>query len=221
MQYFLIFFIIILTPFQIFSKGRLIEVCGIDGTGKSTFIQDIKEALIEKGRKVTILRPVSGHPAIYKLLNELDSLPSEGVSPKIQDRIERFKSDYFLFEFLKKKDQITKLLLEDYDVLCDRYLFSFRTYQECFNQSTEEEFLKDFPKADIVFFVNVPVEIAIQRINERSTPPASYENLTFLKKAQKVFLKNMNKYSRIVLINGENNRKINVEEALSSLNEWK
>lgn len=203
-----------------FPVGRLIEVCGIDGAGKSTFIQDINTALISEGRKVTILRPVSGDPTINKFLDELDAIKKATDCQEFQERIDKFKSEYYLLTFLNHKAIVDRLLLEDYDILCDRYLFSFKTYQECFNQNNDQdqELLKILPEADVTFLLIVPVDLAMSRIEAKGNP-APYENPIFLEKAQQVFLKSAPLQPNLIYLHGDDARAINIKKALFILKE--
>ena len=220
MYYFLILFSLFILPFRIFSDGRLIEVCGIDGSGKSTFIQDMKDALCEKGQKVIVLKPLSGDPAVYKFLDELDALKSSTADPELHKRIDRFKSEYFFLGMLNHKLLIDRYISEGYDVLCDRYVFSYKTYQECFDQSLKEDevLLSQLPKEKVTFLLTAPVEVAMSRIEAKGIP-ASYENPVFLGKAQEIFLREAIDYPHLVHLNGNGTRQSNVDEALSVLEE--
>ncbi|PIS03187.1 MAG: hypothetical protein COT85_03970 [Chlamydiae bacterium CG10_big_fil_rev_8_21_14_0_10_42_34] len=220
MYYFLILSSLLILPFKIFSDGRLIEVCGIDGSGKSTFIQDMKDALTEKGRKVIVLKPLSGDPAVYKFLDELDALKANTADRELHERIDRFKSEYFFLGMLNHKPLIDRYISEGYDVLCDRYIFSYKTYQECFDQSLKEDetLLSQLPKEKITFLLTAPVEVAMSRIEAKGAP-ASYENPVFLGKAQEIFLREANHYPHLVHLNGNGTRQSNLDEALSVLEE--
>jgi dTMP kinase len=217
MNYFMLVLFLFFIPFKAFPEGYLIEVCGIDGSGKSTFIQDLKSALTEKGRKVVILKPLSGNPAIYKLFDEFDVLSSLS-DDKLSERVDQFKSDYFFFSLLTHKFVIDRYLSEDYVVLCDRYIYSYKTYQECFDQSIKEDetLLNKLPVGKNIFLITVPIEIAISRIESRESV-ASYENTVFLKRAQDIFLRDAGQYPNLVHLDGSAMRQSNVDIALSIL----
>lgn len=216
MKYLNLIFCLVL-PFQIFASGRLIEVCGIDGSGKTTFVQDLYKALSAKGQKVVKIKPLSGNPIACSFLEEIDELEDKIEHLKIQGRVNSFKSEYFFLELINTVTIIQKYLSEGYDVICDRYLFSFRTYQECFNQKNldHEAILKILPQADVTFLISVPVSLAVSRI-EQAGKPAFYENSIFLGKAQEIFFRDMLQYNPIE-INGEDDRSLNIEKALNVL----
>jgi thymidylate kinase len=219
-MYYLLILCSLILPFQIFSEGRLIEVCGIDGAGKSTFIQDLNEALTANGRKVIVLKPLSGDPMICKFLDELDALKNNIEDLKLHERIDQFKSEYFFLGLLANKPIIDRYLLNGYDILCDRYLFSFKTYQESFNQSivNEDSILNNLPKEHLIFLLTVPIDVAIDRIEKKGNP-TPYENPIFLGKAQKIFLRELNRYPHLVHLNGNEPRESNIQKALSLLEE--
>lgn len=218
MYYFFVACLLLILSVKGFSDGRLIEVCGIDGSGKSTFIQDMKDSLTENGRKVVILKPLSGDPAVYKFLDELDELKAKTENQELHERIDRFKSDYFFLGMLNHKSLIDRYISEGYDVLCDRYIFSYKTYQESFEQDIKRDdaLLSQMPKEDIIFLLTAPIEVVISRIKSKG-PSASYENPVFLEKAQQIFVREARNYPHLVHLNGNGARQSNVDEALTAL----
>ncbi len=217
----LIFFLItFFAPLNFMFAGTLIEVCGIDGSGKSTFIKDLYSSLLIQNKKVIVITPLRGDPKCYAFLNSMDDLKINASNEEISKRIEQFKAIFFLLSFVNQKYVINDLL-QKYDyVISDRYLFSFRTYQEAFDQYflQDEAILAELPKADITFFVDVPIDICIQRLNKREHLDF-YENFDFLKNAQNIFHKNLDNYTNLIFINGEVEREQNIKRALEQLGE--
>jgi dTMP kinase len=218
MRNLLIFLLSIFFTIPLLAKGRLIEICGIDGAGKTTLASDIAQALNAKGRKAIVLKPISGNPLIYKLLDELDILKNATEHESVSQRIDRFKNDYFFLTFLNQKDRINHLMEDDYDVICDRYIFSFKTYQECFDQLTYEDevLFTELPKADMTCLITVSVDLAVSRIEERGNP-ASYENPVFLQRAREIFLRDANSWENLMHLDGTNSRELNTKNVLLML----
>lgn len=210
-----IFIIILaLSPIHIFARGQLIEICGIDGAGKTTFAQDLKEALILKGRKAVIMRPISGDPEYLKKINSL----VKKCDIQTKQRIDSFKSEYFILDVLANQAVIENYLEQDIDVICDRYTFSFITYRTCFKQTQERDFplLQECLKADHIFLMTIPIDKALERIQKRDIQSA-HENREFLSQAQYLFLKNAENYPKLSFLNGLNQREENVITAIERI----
>lgn len=142
-------------------KGKLIVFEGIDGTGKSTHINRLKEKLEERGvRVVTGYEPTHGQWG--KKLRESAStgrLPiEEEVSLFLKDRQEHVEN------------VIAPALARGEWVLLDRYYLSMMAYQGARGQDTaairraNEEFA---PIPDMVIWLDIPVEVAFERIGSR------------------------------------------------------
>ncbi len=216
MRLILLFCIQLFLLSPIFCSGKLIEVCGIDGAGKTTFINDLYSRLTQENKKVIIIKPLRGDPEILLFLNQLNL--SYTAQPETQKRIEQFKGSYFFLALLTMKDKLERLP-EEYDfIICDRYLFSFRTYQECFGQYTEadELLLAELPLANISFFITTPVDTALQRIHKRTEISAN-ENKIFLEEAQKLFNINAEKYFPLICLKGTEDRLLNLKKALFAI----
>lgn len=220
LQHLIIFFSLLLMPFHILHGATLVEVAGIDGSGKTTFIKALGDALTAQGKKVIILSPLRGDSSVYGFLDKIEDIKNNTSKAEIHDRIDRFKSGFFLLSFLTYGPLI-KTLDSEYDfIICDRYLFSFRTYQEAFNQleDSDEALLGEMPNADITLMLTVPIDLAIKRLQERGKMSA-YENPAFLERAQTIFLRDAGNYQNLFRINGEEEWELKVEKALAAIEE--
>lgn len=152
-------------------KGRFWVIEGLDGCGKSTQLELLKEKLDRKGITHKYIHFPMLNQGIYgTLVAEFlrgEYGPVEAVHPKLvallfaNDRMEHIAT-------------INRWLDEGYDVLADRYVYSNIAFQ-CAKLKDEEEkkrlkeWILDFefntnrlPRPDRCFFLNVPFE-AVQR----------------------------------------------------------
>lgn len=207
-----LFLFVLHIPFVLFAQGKLIEICGIDGCGKSTLIQDLKEELTKKGQPCVVIKPVSGDKNFMSILSRMESSLQDSPSHEVHKRLEKLKNDYYFLEFYANSHLIKSYLKQDYYVLCDRYTFSYLTYQESFNvlTSQDKEAILDYPKADLVVLITLPIDVAMERLNQREQK-APYENPQFLAKAQNIFIREKSKYPHLLHIKGDAARDTNLK----------
>ncbi len=200
------------------SAGRLIEVCGIDGAGKTTFSCALKKELTERGYKVLKVSPLKGDCCVYPFISNISTLQNKSENIFVKELVENFKSDFFKLSFLIEACNIERALREYDYVLCDRYVFSFLTYQKCFNQENphDKALLADIPQPDYSFLITVPIDVAVMRTTERGEPE-DYENAEFLREAQQIFLNNCHLHLPLFLIDGELPVRENIDRAISVL----
>lgn len=167
-------------------KVRLIAFEGCDGTGKSTQAALLTKRLSTEGLRVKMLKfpnydsPSSGPVKMY-LGGELAKDPN-AVSPYAAsmlyavDRFCSFRSDW-------KKDYEDGILL-----VSDRYTTSNMIFQGAKLQSPERkaylEWLKDteykklgLPVPDLVFYLDLPVEVSEKLLKQRSVRTGQDEDI--------------------------------------------
>ena len=115
-------------------RGLFIVFEGIDGAGKTTQINNLKEYLESKGRKVHITAEPTGFATgvlIRRALSgEIKKSECEMAALFVVDRINH-NTD--------AECGIEKMLADGYDVLCDRYYYSSLAYQ---GSATDFEWVK-------------------------------------------------------------------------------
>ncbi|MBS0585544.1 MAG: hypothetical protein JSR76_04505 [Verrucomicrobia bacterium] len=183
-----LFFYFIIFPVSIFSQGKLIEVCGIDGAGKTTLIQGLKKSIESKGYSVFVLKPNRGDDSFYPFLSCITSIAEN--DPKLKNTAAIFKHNYFSFYLLTQRENIENALEKNDFVILDRYLYSHKVYQKAFenDNSNFEVAYRTLPQADYIILLSLPIEIAFDRIHSRGAPIETYENYLFLEKAQNIFI---------------------------------
>lgn len=158
-------------------KGKLIVFEGIDGCGKTTQIELLKHNL----KKYTT-------EPVYEIANV-----SQGQLGKLirrmlgSDKEELFISDrqvacVFLAELFIVVNDIKRLLEEGYNVVCSRYYYSTLAYAG----KTEELYSDILAMAkfdiepDILIYLNIDVDIALERITKERTHIEIFENKSLL-----------------------------------------
>lgn len=163
-------------------RGRLIVFEGIDGTGKSTQIQLLARYLRARGIEViTDFEPTRGEWGM-KVRNA--ALSGERLS--IEDEIDCLLQD----RREHVRDLIEPALNAGKWVLLDRYYLSMMAYQGASGANVEEirEWNEDFATVpDVAFWLDIPIETALQRMAERGNEHDAFENEPFLRACAEVY----------------------------------
>jgi dTMP kinase len=139
--------------------GKLLVLEGTDGSGKATQVKLLRERLEKRGAKVYNLS-YPDYESIYgRIINDfLHFKISLGVE-------EQFF--VYLLDMIKDKDKVKKALEESDFVIMDRYLFSTLSYQcsNGFDYDRAKDLIKlmGLNKPFAVFYIDVPVEVSMQR----------------------------------------------------------
>ena len=163
-------------------KCQLIDVEGIDGSGKTTQAMLLKKFLESKGFPVELLKePTNGSIGVLirKILRE-DKNPDPHRMAKLyaDDRYENY------IKYLKPALSSGKI------VVMDRYVISSMAYQCAGGVPLEKVIqLNDFaPKPDLVIIIDLPVEVALERMKAMGKNVDSFERKEFLKKVREKYI---------------------------------
>ena len=104
------------------ARGRLITIEGLDGAGKSTLAQALREAIAARGRAVELLREPGGVP-LSERIRELVKDPLLEVSPRAEALL------YAAARAQLVRERLEPLLAQGAIVLLDRFVDSSLAYQ--------------------------------------------------------------------------------------------
>ncbi|MEM5834769.1 MAG: dTMP kinase [Candidatus Aenigmatarchaeota archaeon] len=199
-------------------KGLFIVFEGITGSGKKTHIKLLAEKLKEKGKEVTVISFPNYESEIARFTKRAD------LDAYTQSLL--FAADRSLHQ-----ERIKGLLEKGNIILCDRYCYSNFAYQAAKGLSLDwlKEIEKHNIKPDIVFLIDVPVEISMNRVKQLSiedfTKKEILERLErekdFLEKIREVYLNLAvtDKETKWFVINGSEDISVNHEKIWKKVKE--
>ena len=188
-------------------KGNLITFEGIEGSGKSTQLNEVYKFL--KKRKIKCVK--TREPGGTRLAEKIRKLIIKDLKNNEDNLTELLllfaaRSNHFL--------KIKKLIKKGYLVLCDRYIDSTYAYQH-YEQGQDIKLInflqnliskKSFPK--ITFFIDIPVKISKLRVKGRGRLDRFDQyGEKKLNKLRKSFINLTKKHNRIIKIDGTKNKK--------------
>lgn len=188
-------------------KGNLITFEGIEGSGKSTQLNEVYKFL--KKRKIKCIK--TREPGGTRLAEKIRKLIIKDLKNNEDNLTELLllfaaRSNHFL--------KIKKFIKKGYLVLCDRYIDSTYAYQH-YEQGQDIKLInflqnliskKSFPK--ITFFIDIPVKTSKLRVKGRGRLDRFDQyGEKKLNKLRKSFINLTKKHNRIIKIDGTKNKK--------------
>lgn len=162
--------------------GFLIVFEGTDGTGKSTQLQLLYDALKKEGHSVIATR----EPTDGKYGQEIRQLYKNRNKYSVEEELELFLAD--------RKEHVHTLLIPALNrgkiVLCDRYFLSTAAYQGAIGFDPETVLSRnDFaPEPDLALLFQVPIDLGLTRITSgRRETPNDFEQAGNLEKVAAIF----------------------------------
>lgn len=186
-------------------RGRFIVFEGIDGCGKTTQINLLKEYLESLGKKVFITGEPTPSLTGGMLRDALGGVnkktPCEMAAMFLLDRI---------FHNVNPVYGIEKMLSDGYDVICDRYYYSSLAYQ---GSETDFEWVKtmnlscpDIRTPDACIFLDLSPKESLRRINIGRVGKEIYETeekLTVFRNRFFQIFSLLEKTDRIIVISAD------------------
>lgn len=189
----------------------LIAIEGIDGSGKSTIANYLKEELEKEGFRVVVFKEPT------------NSVHGQKIRQSFNNRLDAHK-ELELFLLDRKHDvekNILPALKKGYIIVMDRYYYSTIAYQGA--RGIDIDKIKKMnekiaPKPDLVIILDVKPEIGIRRIKERGDKPNKFEDLEYLEKVRKIFLEL--KDDNIVIVDANKNIEFVKNEVLRAIKKF-
>ncbi len=189
----------------------LIAIEGIDGSGKSTIADYLKEELEKEGFRVVVFKEPT------------NSIYGQKIRQSFNNRLDAHK-ELELFLLDRKHDvekNILPALKKGYIIVMDRYYYSTIAYQGA--RGIDIDKIKKMnekiaPKPDLVIILDVKPEIGIRRIKERGDKPNKFEDLEYLEKVRKIFLEL--KDDNIVIVDANKNIEFVKNEVLRAIKKF-
>lgn len=162
------------------NRGKFIVLEGIDGSGKSTQISLLQKKLEECGiPSVAQCEPTQRPMGL--LLRKYLSGELQTDELAIAELFAADRTDHIT----AKNDGLRDILRSGRNVICDRYCFSSYAYN-CHNYSVEtvmaiNRLCTSLLRADLTVFIDIPVDMALERIRNGRTETEIYENEAYLR----------------------------------------
>ena len=185
-------------------KGLFITFEGIDGCGKSTQFELLKDHVQKEGKDILVVREPGGTVIGEKIREILLNKKNDSMVPM---------AELFLFEAARAQiteEKIRPALEAGTIVLCDRFFDSTYAYQGYARNlgsdvvGTLNNYATSGLEPDITFLIDVPVDVALQRRGIRNEVDDRMEALgvKFQEDVRKGYLEAAGKFSRIKVIDG-------------------
>ncbi len=196
-------------------KGRFIVFEGIDGSGKSTQIQNISKRLKAENLKVyTTFEPTDG--PVGSLIRKMLSGEIATDQRTIASLFAADRTDHLT----NQKNGIKQKVDQGEIVLCDRYYFSSYAYHAQYidmewvihTNSLNAEILKP----DLTIFIDADPEICFKRIKLSRTDFEMYEQIDIMKNVRINYFKAFDRLKdseKIAVVDGNRSSK-RVENAI-------
>lgn len=168
-------------------KSLFIVFDGLDGSGKGEMVKSLKDYLA-KNKKLKIL--VTKEPTNGQYGKQIKKILKKEKDPKVsaekclqlfvKDREKHLAKE--IESFLEKENAV---------VICDRYYYSTIAFQHTQGVAIEKVIFDNmsFRTPDIAFILDLPAEMALERIGERGEKKEKFEQLEFMKELRQNFLK--------------------------------
>jgi len=193
---------------------------GIEGCGKSTQAKLLCQWFLDRGIEVVLTREPGGTPAAEELREFILKERDEYFPPFSELAL------YVAARGFHAENLIKPALKEGAVVICDRFSDSTLAYQgygRGLNARLIEEMNREATgglKPDVTFLLDLPVEVAFERIKGRKKDRLESESLEFHKRVREGFLKIAEKESdRVVVIDGTKSPEEVFQEVLKALKE--
>lgn len=206
------------------SGGRFIVIDGSDGSGKKTQADLLIKYLKSKKIKAVMF----DFPQYDKFFGKLVKRYLSGEFGGLNEVDAHLASVLYAADRWQAKDDINKYLEKGYIVISNRYAESNMAHQSAKIKSAKkrQEFLKwldemefknfAIPRADMVVYLDVPVEIGQKLVEHRGNIKDIHEtDVDYLRRTQKEYRNLCNKYKHWQKIDCTKNKQILTREEIA------
>ncbi|MCF7912277.1 MAG: dTMP kinase [Candidatus Cloacimonetes bacterium] len=185
-------------------KGLFITFEGIEGCGKSTQSEMLRDYFASIGREVILTREPGGTDISERVRDLL-------LDPRYKEMLP--ETEVLLYAASRSQhtgEKILPAIESGKVVISDRYYDSTIAYQGAARQieASAIKFLCEFAafkkEPDLTFLIDIDVETGLGRIKPEAADRLEQESLDFHRQVRQGFLDLAAKYKRIVIINGQN-----------------
>lgn len=152
--------------------GRLLVVEGLDGTGKTTLITSLADALSDLGHSVVLAKQPTQAVRQLPLFNRYQFKPEERSQIEYRALLALLLSD----RFQNAAEVIRPALARGKIVLMDRYVYTLLVVMRA--RGYQEQWIIDacssFPRPDLAWLLRPPFDVALQRVRSRSDANDAY-----------------------------------------------
>ena len=186
---------------SIINQKLFIVFEGIDSSGKSTQAELLKKYFINRGEQA-VISPEPSNGIIGNLIRQ--ALQQRIIFSRERNLFDEQMAYLFAADrhdhLYNDIDGVFKLIKDNFHVISTRYYFSSLAY----NCDNTEQFefvskLNDrFPNPDLTIYLDIPVEVSLNRLKERSLQEI-YETKAKLTKVREQYQKIFNNYNGVAL----------------------
>ncbi len=166
--------------FNMTDKKIFIAFEGIDGSGKSTQVRLLADYLEAQGKKVHVTFEPTNRP-IGKMIRDIFNHKMEADDRTIAGLFVADRLDHIL----NNDDGLIKMLNEGYIVITDRYYLSSYAYHGTHMPMdwviASNSLSADLLRPDITFYIDMPVELSMERLKQNRKTIELYETYENLK----------------------------------------
>lgn len=168
------------------TDGLLITFCGLDGCGKTLMINMVSEYIHSMGEDVVVTKQPT------------NTVRKSEIFRNFMDYENHEKFEYRALSLFAAADRIqhsNKLILPELNkkkvVISDRYFYSCLANLRARGYKSDRwiyEIVKDIPKPDLAFFLDVPVEVAVERVRQRPEEKNRYIDMDLQYKLREEYI---------------------------------
>jgi dTMP kinase len=177
------------------SKGKFITVEGIEGVGKTTNMEFLRQLITTAGKELVVTREPGGTPLGEAIRGLLLDPEYKGMDPDCELQL----------MFAARAEHLDKVIkpaiVAGQWVLCDRFTDATYAYQgggrglDTKKIAALEQLVQGDLRPDLTLLLDVPVEVGLERAGNRSKPDRfEQEEVEFFERVRQTYLEMARKH---------------------------